>query len=115
MSEVVVSTSVAVDPNRFKISFPIRFRRCAELTSITRRDLEARAEGIIEMLRIAGANLSVVSARQAIEEAAEPLESRGIIVVERGRFRVRDRNVLRYYARTIQHLLTGGRKSPRTH
>ena len=39
-------------------------------------------------------------------EAAEPLEARGIIHVERGgRFRVRERTVLRYYARTLQHLL----------
>ena len=45
-----------------------------------------------------------------MDEAAEPLETRGIIVVERGRFRVRDRSVLRYYARTIEHLLvTPGR------
>jgi hypothetical protein len=27
------------------------------------------------------------------------------VVAERGRFRVRERTVLRYYARTIQHLL----------
>ena len=48
--------------------------------------------------------------RQAVEEAAELLETRGIVVHERGRFRVRDRSVLRYYARTIEHLLaTPGR------
>ena len=53
--------------------------------------------------------------RQAIDEAAEPLEARGIIVVERGgRFRVRERSVLRYYARTIEHLLVP-RRVPRTH
>ena len=39
---------------------------------------------------------------------AEPFEARGIIVVEDGRFRVRERNVLRYYARSIQHLLSPG-------
>ena len=56
------------------------------------------------------ANLAVNSGRQAIEEAAEPLETRGIVVAERGRFRVRERTVLRYYARTIEHLLvTTGR------
>jgi proline dehydrogenase len=47
----------------------------------------------------------VCHGRQAIEEAAEPLETRGIVVAERGRFRVRERTVLRYYARTIEHLL----------
>ena len=47
----------------------------------------------------------MTSGRQAIEEAAEPLETRGIVVRENGRFRVRDRSVLRYYGRTIEHLL----------
>jgi hypothetical protein len=81
--------------------------------SITRRDLEERAEAIIETLRAVGANLGVSSGQQAVDEAAQPLEARGIIVCDRGRFRVRDRNVLRYYARTIEHLLTSG--SGRTH
>jgi hypothetical protein len=29
-------------------------------------------------------------------------------VIESGRFRVRERHVLRYYARSIQHLLSPG-------
>ena len=38
------------------------------------------------------------------------IETRNIVMLERGRFRVRDRSVLRYYARTIEHLLiTPGR------
>ena len=78
--------------------------------SITRRDLESRIDHLIEELAARHANLGVTSGRQAIEEAAEPLELRGIVVLERGRFRVRERNVLRYYARTIEHLLvTPGR------
>ena len=78
--------------------------------SITRRDLEGRIDQIIEELTARRANLGVTSGRQAVEEAAEALETRGIIVVERGRFRVRERRVLRYYARTIEHLLaTTGR------
>ncbi len=81
--------------------------------SLSRRDLESRAEAIIETLRAVGANLGVSSGRQAVEEAAEPLEARGIIVYDRGRFRVRDRNVLKYYARGIEHLLSAG--SSRTH
>jgi glycerol-3-phosphate O-acyltransferase len=83
--------------------------------SITRRELESRADAIIERVAAAGANLGVTSGRQAVEEAAEPLAARNIIVVERGgRFRVRERTVLRYYARTLQHLLVG-RRTPRTH
>jgi glycerol-3-phosphate O-acyltransferase len=80
--------------------------------SITRRDLEARAEALIETLAAAGANLAVRSGKQAVEEGAGPLSARNIIHVERGgRFRVRERTVLRYYARTLQHLLTAPRRS----
>lgn len=83
--------------------------------SITRRELEARADAIIETVRAAGANMGVASGRQAVEEGTEPLVARNIIHVERGgRFRVRERTVLRYYARTLQHLLAG-RRTPRTH
>ena len=84
--------------------------------SITRRELEARADGLIETLQAAGANMGVEDGRQAVEEGTAPLESRNIIFVERGgRFRVRERTVLRYYARTLQHLLTGPKRAPRTH
>jgi glycerol-3-phosphate O-acyltransferase len=83
--------------------------------SITKQELEARADAIIETARAAGANMGVTSGRQAIEEGAEPLAARNIIHVERGgRFRVRERTVLRYYARTLQHLLAA-RRPPRTH
>jgi hypothetical protein len=78
--------------------------------SISRRDLEGRIDRLIEELGARHANLGVTSGRQAIDAAAEPLETRGIVVLERGHFRVRERSVLRYYARTIEHLLvTGGR------
>ena len=81
--------------------------------SITRRALIDRAETIVDTLRACGANLGVASGAQAVDAGVEPLESRGIIVVERGRIRVRDRNVLRYYARTLDHLLES--PSPHTH
>src|SRR5215831_16789103 len=81
--------------------------------SITRKELEARADAVIDALRSAGANLGVDSGAEAIDAALEPLEARGIIVAERGRVRVRDRNVLRYYARTLDHLLAS--PSRRTH
>jgi hypothetical protein len=73
--------------------------------STTRRELEQRADGLVETLRATGANLGVSSGAQAVEAALEPLEYRGILVVNRGRVRVRNRNVLRYYARSIDHLL----------
>ena len=81
--------------------------------SMTRRDLEARADAVIDTLRGHGANLGVQSGAEAADAALEPLETRGILVVERGRVRVRDRNVLRYYARGLDHLLAS--PSRRTH
>jgi glycerol-3-phosphate O-acyltransferase len=84
--------------------------------SIARRDLEARVDALLDTLRASGANLAVSSGEEAVNEAAEGLAARNIIYVERGgRFRVRERTVLRYYARTIQHLLPGTRRAPRTH
>jgi glycerol-3-phosphate O-acyltransferase len=84
--------------------------------SISRRELETRAEVVVDTVRAAGANMGVKSGRQAVEEGAEMLASRNIIYVERGgRFRVRERTVLRYYARTLQHLMAGSRRVPRTH
>jgi hypothetical protein len=79
--------------------------------SITRRELEQRANAVVETLASSGANLGVLSGAQAVEAAIEPLESRGVIVMEDGRVRVRDRNVLRYYARSLDHLL----ESPSRH
>ena len=81
--------------------------------SITRGDLAQRADAILDTLRAAGANLGVTSGAEALDQGIEPLEARGIIVSERGRLRVRDRNVLRYYAHTLDHLLAS--PSRRTH
>ena len=74
--------------------------------SVTRAVLLARIDGLLETLRLVDANLSVTSAAEVLELATELLETRNIIVVEGGRYRVRERNVLRYYARSIAHLLT---------
>jgi glycerol-3-phosphate O-acyltransferase len=83
--------------------------------SMTKRALEDRASAIIDVLRQGGANLGVQTGREAIELGAPALEGRNIIYLERGgRFRVRERTVLRYYARTIQHLLFP-RRPVRTH
>jgi glycerol-3-phosphate O-acyltransferase len=76
--------------------------------STTRADLIARIDSLLDTLRATGANVAVRSGQEAVELAAEPFEARGVLVVENGRFRVRERNVLRYYARSIEHLLTPG-------
>ena len=83
--------------------------------SITRGELEDRIDQLIGILRSAGANLDVATGRQAVEAAAEPLAARGIIVVEGQRFRVRERVVLRYYARSLDHLLAHRGESALTH
>ena len=74
--------------------------------SIERRDLIERIDVTLETLRALGANLAVNSGEEAVDAAAEPFEARGLIVIEQGRFRVRERHVLRYYGRSIQHLLS---------
>ena len=83
--------------------------------STTKRDLESRADALIEALRHSQANLAVTTGREAVEMGTPALADRNIIHVERGgRYRVRERTVLRYYARTIQHLLAP-RRTSRTH
>jgi hypothetical protein len=74
--------------------------------SVTRADLLQRVDGLLTTLRAINANLSVSSADEVLEAATEPMVTRNIIVVEGGRYRVRERNVLRYYARSLSHLLT---------
>ena len=47
---------------------------------------------------------------QLMRRAMEYARGLGVIVAEQGRFRVRERTVLRYYAKTIEHLFaTPGR------
>ncbi len=83
--------------------------------SIAKRDLESRSDELIETVRQAHANLAVLTGREAVETGAPMLADRGVIHVERGgRYRVRERTVLRYYARTIEHLLVPPRTT-RTH
>jgi glycerol-3-phosphate O-acyltransferase len=84
--------------------------------SVLRRELESRADDLIAVLRETKANLGVQSGREAVELGVPLLADRNVLHVERGgRFRVRERTVLRYYARAIQHLLTGTRFGDRTH
>jgi glycerol-3-phosphate O-acyltransferase len=99
----------------FKV-LPTAVVAAAMRPSIGKRELESRADALIESLAAAGANLAVGSGRQAVDEGTDPLAGRNIIYVERGgRIRVRERTVLRYYARTLEHLLEGPRRPARTH
>jgi len=72
---------------------------------IERRDLEARAEELVGRLREQGANLSVESGRQAVAEGVPGLQGRGVVTAEGDRVRVRNRSLLRYYSRTLDHLV----------
>ncbi|HKE84242.1 MAG TPA: 1-acyl-sn-glycerol-3-phosphate acyltransferase [Vicinamibacterales bacterium] len=92
---------------------PVSLVAAAMRPSITRRDLEQRADALVDTLGTIGANLGVSSGEEAVASSLEPLAARGILVVDRGRVRVRNRNVLRYYARSLDHLLES--PSRRTH
>ena len=85
---------------------PTAVLAAAMVKSMSRADLESAIDGLLDTLRAANANLSVSSADEVLAAATEPLVTRNIIVVEHGRYRVRERNVLRYYARSIAHLLS---------
>jgi glycerol-3-phosphate O-acyltransferase len=78
---------------------------------ITRTELTGHVEELLAVLAAEGANVGVKTARQVVEEGVERLTERGVIVEERQRIRVRDRIVLRYYTRTIQHLLHRPRRT----
>jgi glycerol-3-phosphate O-acyltransferase len=91
---------------------PTHLVAAAMRPSITRPDLESRIDGLLDTLRAVGANLGSPSGAHAVQMGCELLELRNVIVVERGRVRVRDRNVLRYYARMIRHLLASGSSKP---
>ena len=80
--------------------------------SATRREMETRVAGLVEVLASRGANLGAVhTVKQAVEQGIELLILRSVIVPESQRYRVRDRTLLRYYARSIEHLLSASRQS----
>ncbi len=82
--------------------------------STRRRELEDRIDDLLVTLRLREANLGVQSGREAVDQATRPLVARGIIAVQGDRYRPRERQVLRYYGRTLTHLLrerTGARRA----
>jgi len=82
--------------------------------SIGRRQLEERVADLVDILRGAGANLLLHNPARVVTEGTSLLAARNIIVIERGsRFRVRERTVLRYYARSLQHLVAA--RKPAAH
>ncbi len=100
--ELAIRTRAAIG-RAYKV-VPTALVATAMRPSIRRADLIDRVAVLLDTLRARSANLAVTDAAEAVDEGAELLDARGIIVAERGRLRVRDRSVLRYYARTIEHL-----------
>lgn len=92
---------------------PTAVLAAAMTKSSTRAELASRIDGLLDTLRAADGNMSVSTAAEVLDAATEPLVTRNIIVVEGGRYRVRERNVLRYYARSLAHLLHPMTQSPR--
>lgn len=78
---------------------------------MTRSELISRVDDVVGKLKEQKANLAVKNGRQAVEEGVEALTERGVLVAERQHLRIRDRIVLRYYARTIEHLVPSRRRA----
>jgi hypothetical protein len=100
-----VSRHVRAEVGRLFKVLPTAVLASAMTASATRAELHDRINVVLDALRAANANLSVQSADEVLAVASEPMATRNIIVIEGGRYRVRERNVLRYYARSIAHLL----------
>jgi len=79
--------------------------------NMSRSELISRLEDCMGRLTEAGANLSARNARQAADEGVTRLVARDVLVEEGRKVRVRDRITLRYYARTIEHLISAPRRS----
>jgi len=77
----------------------------------TRAEVARRLDDLLPVLAAEGANLSVRTGRQAAEDGIDRLVERGVLVANGPRVRVRDRLALRYYARTLHHLLDRGRET----
>jgi glycerol-3-phosphate O-acyltransferase len=100
-----VSRHVRGQIGRLYKVLPTAILASAMTGSMSRAELSDRIKVVLDTLRAANANLSVQSAEEVLALASEPMETRNIIVIESGRYRVRERNVLRYYARSLAHLL----------
>ena len=71
---------VRAEVGRLYKVLPTALMAAAMRPSITRADLTARIDALLDTLRALGANVDVTSGEAAIEAAAEPFEARSIIV-----------------------------------
>lgn len=68
-------------------------------------ELEGRVEGLLDRLEKEGANIDTRAPREAAAAGLDLLGEREVLAVSGRVVRVRQRSVLRYYARQIAHLL----------
>lgn len=104
---------IQYDVGRLYKVLPTALVASAMRPQITRAELAARVDDVIAVCAAEHGNLAVKNGRQAVDEGVDALIERGVLVAERQKLRVRDRVVLRYYARTIEHLTAG--KARTTH
>jgi glycerol-3-phosphate O-acyltransferase len=93
----------------FKV-LPSAIVAAAMRPSIQNGELQSRVEGVLETLTARGANLDSSDTRTVLEQGVATLAARDIIVPESDVLRIRERHALRYYARTIEHLLAPARR-----
>jgi glycerol-3-phosphate O-acyltransferase len=75
------------------------------------QELRARIAALVETLRERKANLDITDPQEIMERGAALLVDRDAMAVTGGTYRVRDRTLLRYYARSIAHLIAPVRDS----
>jgi hypothetical protein len=102
---VTLTHRVWRDVGRLYKVLPTALVAAAARRQMTRRQLVDRVDDMLAILIAEGANLAVKTGARAVDEGLAHLSSRGVLMADGDRIRVRDRIVLRYYARTIQHLL----------
>jgi glycerol-3-phosphate O-acyltransferase len=67
-------------------------------------ELKARIAELVDGLRARQANLAETDPQEIMERGIELLVDRDALAIDNGLYRVRDRTLLRYYARSIAHL-----------
>ncbi len=75
-------------------------------------ELRARIAELVDRLRARGANLADTDPREIMERGTGQLIDRDALALDNGLYRVRDRTLLRYYARSIAHLMTPLKDAP---
>ena len=106
---VALAHRVQHDISRLYKVLPTALVAAAMRPGISRGELATEIDDLVNSVRAQGANIGVTSGRQAVDEGVDLLIERGVLVAERHRLRVRDRMVLKYYARTIEHVVPSRR------